>query len=83
MLQCVLLFCVVEMATLAVYRSLCHRLQSSVYLASFAQTIHSLVVGKTSETDAIHLQQSVTYRRKTMRHSKESFIFPCLWVFFS
>lgn len=30
-------------------------LQSRVYLAGFAQAIHSLVVGKISETDAIHL----------------------------
>lgn len=53
----------------------CHRLHSSVYLASLAQTIHSLVVGKPPEIYAVHLQQSVTCRRKMTTHSKQLFWF--------
>lgn len=55
-------------------------LQSRVYLARFAQAIHSLVVGKTSETDAVHLQEPVTCRGKITRRSKQFLLFLHWWL---
>lgn len=40
-----------------------------LYLPSFAQTPHSLIVGETLETNPIHLQQSVTCKRENMRYA--------------
>lgn len=55
-------------------------LQSCVYLARFAQAIHSLVVGKTSETGAVHLQEPVTCRGKITGHSKQFLLFLHWWL---
>lgn len=54
--------------------------QSRVYLARFAQAIHSLVVGKTLETDAVHLQEPVTCGGKITRRSKQFLLFLHWWL---